>query len=386
MSRVPKSITTGRLDWLLRMTPQLEEAFERDFGKTRVQHLRQVIIVGLIVYNIYNLTSLHLMADIQPFTVAMRLLALTPGAMLIFYLVPRVPAFWRELMLLPGMLLATLLPLFLLYSSNSPYAAYTVGELPLVLLFGNMLLVMRFRYALVMTTITCLLALWVIYNKPGFDPNLLFPMTVQIITGLFFTLYGNWHIERHRCRHYLAQYDAQTRADRAERIGDEMRDLSFIDTLTGIPNRRQIDEQLSGWIRRDGAGLLMMADIDHFKAYNDRLGHLAGDDCLRRVASALQHFAVAHGGFAGRYGGEEFILLFPLDSAIRAEFLANGLVRAVENLKIPHPGQPAGALCVTVSVGYALTATGESAETLIARADQALYAAKRLGRNQAMAA
>ncbi len=86
----------------------------------------------------------------------MRLFVLVPGSLAIFFLVPRLPPAWRELLLLQGMFVASLLPLFLLYISQSPYASYTLGELPLVLLFGNMLLVLRFRFALVFTAVTCL--------------------------------------------------------------------------------------------------------------------------------------------------------------------------------------------------------------------------------------
>jgi len=375
----------GRVDWLLRMPPEVERAHERDFGPARIRHLRHAIIVGLIVYNIYNLTSLHLMGDIQPFTVAMRLFLLTPGSILIFLLVSRLPAAWREVLLLQGMFTASLLPLYLVYISQSPYASYTLGELPLVLLFGNMLLVLRFRWALIFTTVTCLTALWVIHIKPGLDENLIFPLTVQVITGLFFTLYGNWHFERQRCLTYLAQYDAENRADRAERIGDALRDLTRTDTLTGIANRRHLEETLDGWLKSRPSVLLMMVDVDHFKAYNDRLGHLAGDDCLRRIAAALSAFAARHEGFAARYGGEEFTLLFAVDAETGGAFLADRLVRTIRDCAIPHPGRPDGLVHVTVSAGYAGADRDRDALTLVTRADLALYEAKSAGRNRSKA-
>ncbi len=377
----------GRLNWLLRMPPEVERAEERDFGAERVKHLRHAIIVGLIVYNIYNLTSLYLMADIQPFTVAMRLFVLVPGSLLIFLLVPRVPPAIRELLLLGGMFVASLLPLYLLYISQSTYASYTLGELPLVLLFGNMLLVLRFRFALVFTSVTCLTALWVVHNKPGLDENLIFPLTVQVVTGLFFTLYGNWHVERQRCLTYLAQYDAENRADRAERRGDELRDLTLTDMLTGIANRRHLDETLDTWLDRRGEVLLLMVDVDHFKAFNDRFGHVAGDDCLRRIANALSIFAARHDGFAARYGGEEFTLLFPVDLETGGAFLADRLVRTVRELAIPHPARADGLTHVTVSVGYAGTTDGglRDARDLVTRADLALYEAKSAGRNRSKA-
>lgn len=377
----------GRLNWLLRMAPEVERAEERDFGAERIRHLRHAIIVGLIVYNIYNLTSLHLMADIQPFTVAMRLFVLVPGSLAIFYLVPRVPPALRELLLLGGMFVASLLPLYLLYISQSAYATYTLGELPLVLLFGNMLLVLRFRLALIFTAVTCLTALSVIHAKPGLDENLIFPLTVQVVTGLFFTLYGNWHVERQRCLTYLARYDAQNRADLAERRGDQLRDLTLTDMLTGIANRRHLDETLGTWLAAPGAVLLLMVDVDHFKAFNDRFGHVAGDDCLRRIASALATFAARHEGFVARYGGEEFTLLFAVDAETGGAFLADRLVRTVRELSIPHPARADGLSHVTVSVGYAGTGDGgvRGARDLVTRADLALYEAKSAGRNRSKA-
>lgn len=377
----------GRLDWLLRMGPEVERAEERDFGAERIKHLRHAIMVGLIVYNIYNLTSLHLMADIQPFTVMMRLFVLVPGSLIIFYLVPRVPPAIRELLLLGGMFVASLLPLYLLYVSQSSYATYTLGELPLVLLFGNMLLVLRFRFALMFTAVTCLTALWVIHAKPGLDENLIFPLTVQVVTGLFFTLYGNWHVERQRCLTYLARYDAQNRADLAERRGDRLRNLTLTDMLTGIPNRRHLDETLENWLETRGDVLLLMVDVDHFKAFNDRFGHVAGDDCLRRIASALCTFAARHDGFAARYGGEEFTLLFAMDTESGGAFLADRLVRSVRDLAIPHPARADGLAFVTVSVGYAGTGEGgvREARDLVTRADLALYEAKSAGRNRSKA-
>jgi diguanylate cyclase (GGDEF)-like protein len=285
------------------------------------------------------------------------------------------------------MFVASLLPLYLLAISQSVYASYTLGELPLVLLFGNMLLVLRFRLALIFTAVTCLTALWVIHSKPDLDQNLVFPLTVQVVTGLFFTLYGNWHVERQRCLTYLARYDAQNRADQAERRGDELRDLTLTDMLTGIANRRHLDATLETWLETRGEVLLLMVDVDHFKAFNDRFGHVAGDDCLRRIASTLSTFATRHDGFAARYGGEEFTLLFSVDLETGGAFLADRLVRTVRELSVPHPARADGLTHVTVSVGYAGTSGGGAREArdLVIRADLALYEAKSAGRNRSKA-
>lgn len=379
------SVTEGRLDLMMRMPAEVEDAYERAHGPDRIVHLRRSILIGLIVYNIYNLTSLYLMADIQPLTVAFRLGVLTPGSLLIFWAIPRVSAQWRERMLFAGMLFAALLPPYLLWLSDSPYAAYTLGEFPLVLLFGNMLLVLRFRYALVLTAATCVAALLVIHTKDTIEGTLLFPLTVQLVSGMFFTLYGNWYAERQRARGFLAQYDAENRADEAEREGDALRDMSRTDMLTGIPNRRHLDEHLPELLKGPEDHVLLMVDVDHFKAYNDAYGHPQGDVCLTRIAAALAAFAERNNGFAARYGGEEFILVLPSHYKTGGPFLADRLVRRIRALAIPHAGRPDGLHEITVSVGFASTRTTREMKALIEKADRALYQAKRAGRGLAMA-
>jgi diguanylate cyclase (GGDEF)-like protein len=154
------------------------------------------------------------------------------------------------------------------------------------------------------------------------------------------------------------------------------------DPLTGIGNRLRLAEDLAALcarVERYGhAYCVALFDIDHFKAYNDGHGHLDGDDVLRRVAHALRDGA--RGGDAVyRYGGEEFLVLLPEQSADRALLAAERLRATVEALALPHPG---GGV-VTVSAGVSgLEEAGCSPEALFAAADQALYAAKAAGRNR----
>ncbi|WP_295449408.1 diguanylate cyclase [uncultured Thiodictyon sp.] len=172
-----------------------------------------------------------------------------------------------------------------------------------------------------------------------------------------------------------------------KRQHDILAQLSHIDGLTGIPNRRAFDERLDrDWRRalRSGEPIAAaMVDIDHFKEYNDAYGHLAGDDCLRRVAGSLADGLKRAGDFVGRYGGEEFIcLLNGLDAhglAVVAEKLRTG----IEALQIPHNASPVSPW-VTVSIGAAIGRLGPetAASELVEAADLQLFAAKRLGRNQ----
>ena len=162
--------------------------------------------------------------------------------------------------------------------------------------------------------------------------------------------------------------------------------LSRTDGLTGLANRRRFDEVLaSEWARSQRSGeplALAMIDIDWFKAYNDQCGHLAGDDCLRSVAGVLARCAMRGTDLVARYGGEEFAIISPGTTVAQMQALAVSVQQALAALALPHPSTPSG--CVTLCVGVAARTAqaGETPDTLIAAADQALYRAKATGRDK----
>jgi diguanylate cyclase (GGDEF)-like protein len=168
---------------------------------------------------------------------------------------------------------------------------------------------------------------------------------------------------------------------------DMLESLALIDSLTGIANRRRFDQALDHeWKRalRSGAKLaLVMADIDHFKAYNDHYGHGAGDLCLKAVARALSGELGRASDLLARYGGEEFIAVMPDTETAGARVLAERWRACVAALTLPHQFSSA-ADHVTISVGYAsITPSPEqSPGDLLALADRMLYNAKGQGRNR----
>lgn len=162
--------------------------------------------------------------------------------------------------------------------------------------------------------------------------------------------------------------------------------LSGQDALTGVANRRRFDQALaqeSARLVRGGMALsLLMIDVDYFKSYNDRYGHPAGDECLRQVARLLQRHAKRPGDLVARYGGEEFAILLGNTGYAGARMLAEEVRAALVATALPHQGNPAGV--VTVSIGlHAMDADDRQpvGASLVGRADQALYAAKAGGRN-----
>ena len=162
---------------------------------------------------------------------------------------------------------------------------------------------------------------------------------------------------------------------------------AMVDQLTQIANRRRFDHFLEKeWQRalRSGQPLSMIVlDVDHFKLYNDTLGHAAGDLCLQKVAAALQSRALRTTDLAARYGGEEFVLLFAETAQDTALVLAESIRALIESLRLPHPGSLTSEW-LTVSIGVATIAPTQfdCIEQFFVAADREMYAAKAAGRNR----
>jgi diguanylate cyclase (GGDEF)-like protein len=161
-----------------------------------------------------------------------------------------------------------------------------------------------------------------------------------------------------------------------------------LDGLTQIANRREFqvrsEQQWRQLVeKKDGTCALLLIDIDFFKAYNDTYGHLAGDACLKRVASILRSNAKGYEDFVARYGGEEFVLLLPDLSLEEAQAQGERLREAIESEGLEHAGAPDGSTQVTVSIGVASVVANEKSTPgdLVRVADACLYRAKAAGRN-----
>lgn len=171
----------------------------------------------------------------------------------------------------------------------------------------------------------------------------------------------------------------------------ELQRLSLSDALTCIGNRRFLDELLEReWRRalREQTPLsVVMLDIDYFKLFNDTYGHVAGDDCLRKVAGILTATIQRTTDFASRYGGEEFVLVLPATDEQGALTVAEKIRCRVEALAIPHEKSPlAGVVTVSIGVATIMPLRDSDAGLLMTAADQALYRAKTAGRNQVRSA
>ena len=213
----------------------------------------------------------------------------------------------------------------------------------------------------------------------------LFVGVVLVVVVVVLTVAYRWRLRVLRDLQAELMRLVRERTEQLEDANRKLALLSYVDAITEVANRRSFDEELAmEWRRatRTKSRLsLLMVDIDGFKAFNDALGHHAGDHCLKTVAGIISACAHRAGDTVARYGGEEFSVLLTDTEPGGAAIVAERIRAGVEERDIAHPAMPRKRL--TVSVGVATMNAAESMEptTLVRAADVALYRAKQDGRN-----
>lgn len=383
----PPAVTAQAIDaelskgvkWL-RFPASIEREYDHETGPRKVRQLTMSALVGIILYNLFLIADAMLMSDVFRLAVILRLLIVTPISMLIYIILQesRV-ARLRNLLASLNLVLCFAATAWLLVMSADPdKVIYNQGAL-LLIFYGCLIQRIEFWYS-VATVIACNLLFGMSVFLQGLaSPQVIFSIEITIVTGSIFILYVAYTMEREQRLLYLLTLRERVRAT-------EMEDISNLDAMTGLFNRRALDAHFSrleaempGW--QDHHAVIIL-DIDHFKIYNDRLGHLAGDDCLKAVARLLRETLKEDGGYAFRYGGEEFLLLVREKDLGAATALADRIRASLEAQAIPHPRSETGAV-VTASFGVSRAEHPDAKpDEIISRADRALYAAKNHGRNR----
>jgi len=183
--------------------------------------------------------------------------------------------------------------------------------------------------------------------------------------------------------------DISERKQAEKRLQDAyhaLESLAITDGLTGLANRRRFDNCLPNeWRRamRSQAPLsLLLIDVDWFKSYNDRYGHLRGDSCLKQIAEAAQDVVMRPGDMVARFGGEEFAVILPVTELEGAMLVAEDICENLRARRLAHPDNPSGNVSISVGCATLLPQLGCHASALIELADKSLYCAKRGGRNR----
>lgn len=176
-------------------------------------------------------------------------------------------------------------------------------------------------------------------------------------------------------------------ADNLHESNLNLTDKVHYDTLTGIYNRRFMEERFEKYMRllahTDSTMSVMIMDIDSFKKYNDTYGHSAGDECLKAVAKAIANCVICADDFVARYGGEEFVVVLLNKNEVDTAMIAEKILEAVRGLAIPHQESEV-ASCVTISIGATTLKPKQNHKFMdyIKRADIALYDSKKNGKNR----
>ena len=267
------------------------------------------------------------------------------------------------------------------HGSEADLARYSMA-IVITMLVGMLILPMTLGQKLRAAAIFFLSSLIAALVPPGLPPEAIIhhcgAAIIAAIAGYLLSLRG-WQLEARTFLLGLQQGFDRTELEESNAL---LRELSESDPLTGLPNRRSLEREFEAHYatRVAGATALMMIDIDHFKQFNDRYGHQAGDRCLVEVARELERCIARHGGHVARFGGEEFVALLHEEGGCDAMQVAETLRETLSRLAIPT-GQKEDC-SVTASFGVVRTQRAQPIGQLIARADEALYRAKQNGRNR----
>ena len=368
----------SKVRWL-RFSGGLEKLFEQQTGAARSRFLVLMGFPALILMNSFLIVDYVAVNDVFALAVVLRLGVVTLGGLLVMWIVLKnPPAVIREGLQVLIITFGALTLLVLVVESESPIRqTYFYGILP-ILLFGMM--VQRVRFWFVVPMVAAITTIYVITAKLGGATDLhQFGAHSVYTSTVIFSLISCYSLEREQRLNWLTALNEKLRSDRYEA-------LSTVDPLTGLGNRRALNSAIANM--HDTPGLagrgvaIAIADIDHFKSYNDSYGHVAGDGCLRRVAGILTGEASKHGYSVFRFGGEEFVILLTGVDAGKAFNTCERMRRVIEDAAIPHAAAGNGALTVSIGVALEPLDDGFAADALIFKADTALYEAKGNGRNR----
>ena len=388
--------TLPRPSWHLGFPAAVEARFEADTGAARSRELLTSGLVAMAIYDAFLINDAFTRPEVMAVAVWWRLGVVSVFGLAVLALIRRgLPPLWREAAMASTTLVALFGACMIFRATTSPAGAFDPFMFSLVLLAGNIVFRLRFVTALVASVLQIGMVAAFLAG-PSVMPDVARPfvMSLMLATGIF-TVLACHRLERAERRAYLLVLRESTRSQVALQAAGRYATLSQTDALTQLPNRRAFDEALpQRWDEAARQGQPMAAllvDIDHFKRFNDRFGHPAGDDCLRRVAQLMRQ-ALRDDDFIARIGGEEFAVLLRPGTEAMAEQLAERIRRQVVDAQIPHDGGD-GQPVVSVSLGLAVTGplsspssqsplSPQSSAALIEAADAALYAAKRQGRNR----
>ncbi|MES1163451.1 MAG: GGDEF domain-containing protein [Rhizobacter sp.] len=379
--------------WRLRFDDTTERRFVQDSAEDRLRHF---IISGwftLLVFNVFIVSDWFMVPDVFSLAVVLRVGACAPMALVLWSMQRRRQAWrrrphaWLEMIMAAQSLSLALVLAALLACTRSPNGYFYHAGYVLVIMMATVAHRLRFVYALALSIAVAVIHMIGVALSPDMPVPLRGALMVLVVAFTAYLLVANFRMEFEERRRYVLRSAEQALLIELQATGARLEALSLTDALTGLANRRRLERYLQEQWQHTAAAAqdlsVLMVDVDHFKAYNDRYGHPTGDECLRHIATELARQIPQDTGLVARWGGEEFIVVLPACTHLQALEAARRLRLGVQSLALRHEDSPTAPM-VTVSVGVATREAAAglgSVKDLVERADQALYAAKAGGRN-----
>ena len=363
----------------------LRDAFHRYQLDQHRRFLLLINLLGQVAYFSYVVADALVIPDVFTESLLLR------STFLVLSLPPVLALFrWSNNvrlldLLLPGLILLAAIAWFeLLERSASPSVATYQYASVIFIVLANLCVRVCFRASLLLSLLISAAILHGVYSLSAGRSDAVLVFALVYLPVLLFSLFISWSNALAGRRDFLHSLLDDMRSEALAKANERLQALAETDALTGIGNRRRFDLQAQQLWERGEPFALLLADIDHFKLYNDHYGHPAGDRCLAQVAAVLSSNLREGEHFVARYGGEEFAILITTACPQTLERIAWRLVQGVERLSLPHGHRPDELDVVTLSMGGALSPAARvgSLEELLDRADARLYRAKHEGRNR----
>ncbi|WP_117149658.1 sensor domain-containing diguanylate cyclase [Pseudomonas coronafaciens] len=376
LAEVERTIVTGVGG--LRFNRDLERRYQVETRLQRREFLTVMSIGGSLIYNLFLISDWLILRDVFMYVALGRLCLITSMFIILLVLARRFPS--RQAMettAAVATVLCSLMPMVVMIYSESPYQIFYQLGMLLIMVYCTMIQQLPLRHAAAAMSSMLIIQLVTTYIANFGDVLIWQANALLFVSTVMLLLMASYFLERAARLSYLF-------ALRGRLLQVQLLEYARTDALTRLFNRRYQDEVLTSvWERarkKQASVAIILLDIDHFKSYNDNYGHPQGDVCLKLLCNEIQRSATACGAMAFRFGGEEVLVLMNADAG-QATKMAETLKASVAALKLPHPAQGEGAH-VTISLGVASAiAPLTTYDTLISAADDALYAAKRAGRN-----